>query len=40
MAALSAPGPSFRLTAQRLREVAALVRTAARDISGRLGHLG
>jgi DNA-binding IclR family transcriptional regulator len=40
VAALSASGPSFRLTAQRLREVAALVRTAAQDISGRLGHLG
>ncbi|MGV9347507.1 IclR family transcriptional regulator [Streptomyces spiralis] len=40
VAALSASGPSFRLSVQRLREVAALVRTAAQEISGRLGHLG
>ncbi|MGW0209957.1 IclR family transcriptional regulator domain-containing protein [Streptomyces sp. NPDC003233] len=40
VAALSASGPSFRLSVRRLREVAALVRTAAQDISGRLGHLG
>nr|WP_244217237.1 IclR family transcriptional regulator [Streptomyces carpinensis] len=40
VAALSASGPSFRLTAQRLREVATPVRTAAAEISARLGHLG
>ncbi|MFF9093963.1 IclR family transcriptional regulator [Streptomyces sp. NPDC014776] len=38
VAALSASGPSFRLTAPRLREAGALVRTAAEEISGRLGH--
>ncbi|MGW1811724.1 IclR family transcriptional regulator domain-containing protein [Streptomyces sp. NPDC002078] len=40
VAALSASGPSFRLNVRRLREVATVVRTAAQDISGRLGHLG
>lgn len=40
VAALSASGPSFRLTAQRLREIAAAVRAAAEEISARLGHLG
>jgi IclR family acetate operon transcriptional repressor len=39
MAALSASGPSFRLTEQRLPEVSAVVRAAAEKISERLGHL-
>ncbi|WBO68540.1 IclR family transcriptional regulator [Streptomyces camelliae] len=40
VAALSASGPSFRLTEQRLPEVGATVRAAAEKISSRLGHLG
>ncbi|WP_461061465.1 IclR family transcriptional regulator [Streptomyces pseudoechinosporeus] len=40
VAALSASGPSFRLTEQRLQEVSALVRAAAEEVSARLGHLG
>ncbi|MFE8947326.1 IclR family transcriptional regulator C-terminal domain-containing protein [Streptomyces sp. NPDC007856] len=40
VAVLSASRPSFRLNVRRLREVVALVPTAAQDISGRLGHLG
>ncbi|MET8565979.1 IclR family transcriptional regulator [Streptomyces flaveolus] len=40
VAALSASGPSFRFTERRLREVAAAVRAAAEEISGRLGHSG
>lgn len=39
VAALSASGPSFRLTEPRLREIAPAVRTAARSVSDRLGHL-
>ncbi|WP_416985710.1 IclR family transcriptional regulator [Streptomyces sp. T028] len=39
VAAVSASGPSFRLTEQRLPEVGAAVRAAAAEISGRLGHL-
>ncbi|MFF8848165.1 IclR family transcriptional regulator [Streptomyces sp. NPDC015127] len=39
VAALSASGPSFRLTEQRLREVSAAVFAAAGTISDRLGHL-
>ncbi|MFI8236630.1 IclR family transcriptional regulator [Streptomyces sp. NPDC085866] len=39
VAALSASGPSFRLSEQRLPEVSALVRAAAEQISNRLGHL-
>lgn len=39
VAVLSASRPSFRLNVRRLREVVALVRTAAQGISGRLGHL-
>jgi IclR family acetate operon transcriptional repressor len=38
LAALSASGPSFRLTEQRLPEVSAMVRAAAEKISERLGH--
>ncbi|MDF3146153.1 MULTISPECIES: IclR family transcriptional regulator [unclassified Streptomyces] len=38
LAALSASGPSFRLTEQRLPEVSAMVRSAAEEISERLGH--
>ncbi|MGK5531139.1 IclR family transcriptional regulator [Streptomyces sp. URMC 129] len=39
VAALSASGPSFRLTERRLREIAPVVRAAAGKISDRLGHL-
>ncbi|WP_326600477.1 IclR family transcriptional regulator [Streptomyces sp. NBC_01803] len=39
VAALSASGPSFRLTEQRLLEISPLVRAAARKISARLGYL-
>ncbi|WP_340374452.1 IclR family transcriptional regulator [Streptomyces sp. SS7] len=39
VAALSASGPSVRLTAQRLPEICAAVRAAAEEISDRLGHL-
>ncbi|MFF4506717.1 IclR family transcriptional regulator C-terminal domain-containing protein [Streptomyces sp. NPDC001401] len=39
VAALSASGPSYRLTEQRLPEVSATVRAAADRISARLGHL-
>lgn len=39
VAALSASGPSFRLTEQRLLEVSAAVRAAAEKISARLGYL-
>ncbi|MER6121894.1 IclR family transcriptional regulator C-terminal domain-containing protein [Streptomyces sp. NPDC001795] len=39
VAALSASGPSFRLTEQRLLEVSALVQGAAEKISDRLGYL-
>jgi IclR family transcriptional regulator, acetate operon repressor len=36
--AISASGPSYRLTEARLREVAAAVRAAAEAVSGRLGY--
>jgi len=39
VAALSASGPSYRLTEQRLPEISATVRAAADRISARLGHL-
>ncbi|XES00175.1 IclR family transcriptional regulator C-terminal domain-containing protein [Streptomyces sp. S1D4-11] len=39
VAALSASGPSFRLTEQRLAEASAAVQAAAEKISDRLGHL-
>ncbi|MFF8028121.1 IclR family transcriptional regulator [Streptomyces sp. NPDC007896] len=38
VAALSASGPSFLLTEQRLPEASALVQAAAEKISDRLGH--
>lgn len=37
VAALSASGSSFRLTGQRLPEVSAVARTAAEEVSERLG---
>ncbi len=39
VAAISASGPSFRLTEDRIPEVAAAVRAAADEVSGRLGYL-
>ncbi|MFE5581245.1 IclR family transcriptional regulator [Kitasatospora sp. NPDC056531] len=39
VAAISASGPSFRLSEGRLREVAAAVRAAAEEVSGRLGYM-
>jgi IclR family acetate operon transcriptional repressor len=39
VAALSASGPSFRLTERRLREISPVVRAAAQQISDRLGYL-
>ncbi|MFF4733123.1 IclR family transcriptional regulator C-terminal domain-containing protein [Streptomyces mirabilis] len=39
VAALSASGPSFRLTEQRLPEASAVVQAATEKISDRLGHL-
>ncbi|MGC0316556.1 IclR family acetate operon transcriptional repressor [Kitasatospora acidiphila] len=39
VAAISASGPSFRLTEGRIPEVAAAVRSAAEQVSARLGYL-
>ncbi|WP_327065419.1 IclR family transcriptional regulator [Kitasatospora sp. NBC_01302] len=39
VAAISASGPSFRLTEHRIPEVAAAVRSAAEEVSARLGYL-
>jgi DNA-binding IclR family transcriptional regulator len=39
VAALSASGPSFRLTEQRLPEASTVVQAATEKISDRLGHL-
>ena len=39
VAAISVSGPSFRLTEERLAQVAGAVRTAAAEISARLGHV-
>jgi IclR family acetate operon transcriptional repressor len=39
VAAISASGPSFRLTEARIPEVAAAVRAAAEEVSARLGYL-
>ncbi len=39
VAAISASGPSYRLTERRILEVAATVRTAAEEISARLGYV-
>lgn len=39
VAAISASGPSFRLTERRIPEVAAAVRSAAEEVSARLGYL-
>ncbi|MEZ0093568.1 IclR family acetate operon transcriptional repressor [Streptacidiphilus sp. EB129] len=39
VAAISASGPSFRLTEERIPSVAAAVRSAAEEVSARLGHL-
>ncbi|WP_344440419.1 IclR family transcriptional regulator [Kitasatospora nipponensis] len=39
VAAISASGPSFRLTERRIPEVAAAVRAAAEEVSARLGYL-
>jgi DNA-binding IclR family transcriptional regulator len=38
IAAISVSGPSFRLTEDRLTQVAAAVRSAAAEISARLGY--
>ncbi|MDH6125490.1 IclR family transcriptional regulator [Kitasatospora sp. GP82] len=40
VAAVSASGPSYRLTERRIPEVAAVVRAAAEEISARLGYVG
>jgi DNA-binding IclR family transcriptional regulator len=40
VASLSASGPTFRLPAERIPEVAALVVAAAREVSHRLGWHG
>jgi IclR family acetate operon transcriptional repressor len=40
VAAVSASGPSFRLTPERLPEVAEVVAEGGREISRRLGHYG
>lgn len=39
VAALSVSGPEYRLSDQRLSEIASLAQAAARKISGRLGHV-
>ncbi|MDH6133332.1 IclR family acetate operon transcriptional repressor [Kitasatospora sp. MAA4] len=39
VAAISASGPSFRLTEDRIPQVAAAVRSAAEQVSARLGYL-
>jgi DNA-binding IclR family transcriptional regulator len=39
VAAVSVSGPSYRLTAERFPEVVARLRSAAADVSRRLGHL-
>ncbi|MEV0620886.1 IclR family transcriptional regulator [Nonomuraea sp. NPDC050404] len=40
VAAVSASGPSYRLTSERLEEVAALLMTGAEEISRRIGYYG
>jgi DNA-binding IclR family transcriptional regulator len=40
VAAVSASGPSYRLTRDRLPDVGALLAEAAREISQRIGHYG
>lgn len=40
VAALSASGPSYRLTAERIEEILPKVRDAGTDLSKRLGHWG
>lgn len=40
IAALSASGPSYRFTQERMHELAPLVLKGAREISHRMGHLG
>lgn len=40
VAAISAAGPAYRLTPQRLAELAPIMLTGAAEISHRLGHLG
>jgi DNA-binding IclR family transcriptional regulator len=40
LAALSASGPSYRFTPERIEELASRMRDAGREASRRLGHLG
>jgi DNA-binding IclR family transcriptional regulator len=40
IAALSASGPSYRFTEERMREVAPLLIKGAEEISHRMGYLG
>jgi DNA-binding IclR family transcriptional regulator len=39
-AAISASGPAYRLTEERMHEVAPLLLQGAKEISHRMGHLG
>ena len=40
VAALSASGPSYRFTAERMEELVPRVKGAGEEISRRLGHIG